>query len=138
MTINARSVLVLATIKDKDDKISSPTDSTVEDVMRQLADRESRLFSDVSKKNHVRAFGIKSFRSQSINQGKGFEESFKKNQSENQKPLIKCFNCHAFRHTKDRCFFAHSDLATDYFHKRYPIKKDRDEGRDEMQRIVVE
>ncbi len=138
MTINARSVLVLITIKNKDDKISSSTDSTVEDVMRQLADRESRLFSEVSKKNHVKAFEIKSSRFQSINQDKGFEKSFKKNQSEDQKLLIKCFNCHAFKHTKDRCFFAHSDLATNYFHKRYSIKKNRNEDRDEMRRIVIE
>ncbi len=67
MIINARSVLVLITIKNKNDKTLSSTDSTVEDVMKQLPDQESRLFSDVSKKNQkdqVRAFEAKSSRFQ--------------------------------------------------------------------------
>jgi hypothetical protein len=54
MIINARFALVLITIKDKNDKISSFIDLIVEDVMKQLIDRESRLFNDINfkKKQH--------------------------------------------------------------------------------------
>ncbi len=111
MIINARFVLVLITIKNKNDKISSSTDFIVEDVIRQLTDRESRLFSDVNKKNqkdHVEAFEANSSRSQLFNQDKSsrrtsFKENrFQKNQSENQ-CSIKCFNCHSFNHLKEKC-----------------------------------
>ncbi len=106
MIINVRFVLVLITIKDKDDKISSFTDFTVEDVMRQLVDRESRLFNDINfKKNNTnaKAFEVKSFqfdkRERSSNRKRTFKE---RHQSEN-KLFRKCFNCHSFTHTKEKC-----------------------------------
>jgi hypothetical protein len=81
MIINARFVLVLITIKDKNDKILSFIDLTVEDVMKQLIDRENWLFNDINfKKNNinVKAFEIKSSqfdkRKQLFNRKKAFKE----------------------------------------------------------------
>jgi hypothetical protein len=106
MIINARFVLVLITIKNKDDKISSLTDLIVEDVMRQLINRENRLFNDINfKKNNTnaKAFEVKSSqfdkRERSSNRKKAFKE---RHQSEN-KFFRKCFNCHSFIHTKEKC-----------------------------------
>jgi hypothetical protein len=106
MIINVRFALVLITIKDKDDKISSLTDLIVEDVMRQLIDRESRLFNDINfKKNNTnaKAFEVKSSqfdkRKRSFNRKKTFKEE---HQSED-KLFRKCFNCHSFTHTKEKC-----------------------------------
>jgi hypothetical protein len=139
MATNARSALVLATTTKGDGKTTPPTGPTVEDVMRQLADRESRLFNDTNKKDHARAFGAKPPRSQSSNQGKGSRgASSKKDQSGDSQPLIKCTNCHSSKHVEAQCWFKFPSMAMDYFHKLYPTQKDRDEGRDEMRRTVTE
>jgi uncharacterized protein YoxC len=105
MIINARFVLVLITIKNKDDKISFFIDLIVEDVMRQLIDRENRLFNDINfKKNNInaRTFEIKS--SQFDQQKRSFnrKKAFKERQSEN-KFFKKCFNCHFFTHANEKC-----------------------------------
>jgi hypothetical protein len=106
MIINAQFVLVLITIKDKNDKISFFTDFTVEDVMKQLIDRKSRLFNDINfKKNNInaRTFEVKSSqfdkRKRLFNRKKAFKEE---HQSED-KFFKKCFNCHSFTHTKEKC-----------------------------------
>jgi hypothetical protein len=134
MATNARSALVLATTAKDDGKTSPPTGPTVEDVMRQLADRESRLLSDTSsKKDNARAFGAKP------SQPTKRESSNRRGASnKGEKSPHKCTNCHSSTHMEERCFFAHPDLANERFHKRYPTKKDRDEGRDELRRSVAE
>ncbi len=141
MIINARFALVLITVKDKNDKISSFTDLTVEDVMRQLVDRESRLFNDINfKKNNTnaRTFEVKSSqfdkRKRSSNRKRAFKE---KHQSED-KLFRKCFNCHSFTHTKEKCWFKFSDMIMNFFHKLYLIKKNRNEDRNENRRTVIE
>jgi uncharacterized protein YoxC len=105
MIINARFVFVLITIKDKNDKISSFIDLTVENVMKQLIDRENRLYNDINfKKNNInaKAFEIKSFqfdqRKRSFNRKKAFKEEQSKN-----KFFKKCFNCHSFTHVNEKC-----------------------------------
>jgi uncharacterized protein YlxP (DUF503 family) len=141
MIINVRFVFVLITIKDKDDKISFLTDFIVEDVMRQLIHRESRLYNDINfKKNNinVRTFEVKSSQfdkwKRSFNRKRTFKEE---HQSEN-KFFKKCFNCHSFIHTKEKCWFKFSDMIMNFFHKLYLIKKNRNKDRNENRRIVIE
>jgi uncharacterized protein YoxC len=105
MIINARFVLVLITIKDKNDKISSFTDLTVEDVMRQLVDRESRLFNDINfKKNNinVKTFEVKSSQFNQRKRSFNRKKTFKEEQSKD-KFFKKCFNCHSFTHANEKC-----------------------------------
>ncbi len=108
MIINVRFVLVLITIKDKDDKISSFTDLTVEDVMRQLVDRESRLFNDINfKKNNTnaRTFEVKSSQLDKRKRSSNRKRAFKEEHQSEDKSFRKCFNCHSFTHTKEKCWF---------------------------------
>jgi uncharacterized protein YoxC len=105
MIINARFALILITIKDKDDKISSFTDLTVEDVMRQLIDRESRLFNDINfKKNNInaKAFEVKSSQFNQRKRSFNRKRTFKEEQSED-KLFKKCFNCHSFTSANEQC-----------------------------------
>jgi hypothetical protein len=107
MIINARFALVLITIKDKNDKISSFTDLTVEDVMRQLIDRESWLFNDINfKKNNInaRTFEVKSSQFDQRKRSFNRKKTFKERQSKD-KFFKKCFNYHSFTHVNEKCWF---------------------------------
>jgi uncharacterized protein YoxC len=105
MIINARFALVLITIKDKNDKISSFIDFIVEDVMRQLIDRENRLFNDINfKKNNInaRTFEVKSSQFDQRKRSSNRKKTFKEKQSED-KLFKKDFNCHFFTHVNEKC-----------------------------------
>jgi hypothetical protein len=138
--INARFAFVLITIRDKDDKISFFIDLTVEDVMKQLIDRESRLFNDINfKKNKInaRTFEIKSLQFDQRKWSFNRKRTFKEEQSK-YKFFKKCFNCHSLTHVNEKCWFKFFDMIKNYFHKLYFIKKNRDEDRDEMRRTMIE
>ncbi len=141
MIINARFVFVLITIKDKNDKISSFTDLIVEDIMKQLVDRKSRLFNDINfKKNNTnaRTFEVKSSQFDKRERSSNCKKAFKERHQSEDKSFRKCFNCHSFTHTKEKCWFKFFDMIMNFFHKLYLIKKNRNKDRNENRRTVIE